>query len=254
MSTTTQCPHCGTRFKASQFQLEAYHGMVRCGNCQTPFDAIENRVEEGQGPQLALPIMHEALPAEAIPLAAQPWPGEAPKPRQHGYESEIDYPELDVVRRLWPWYLAALALVLLFIGQSIYAFRVELAARFPATKPLLLTACEKLHCEIPLPQNVDLLSIESSEMEADPAQAGVISLNITLRNHASYVQAYPKLELTLTDISDTAIGRRTFPPSEYLKSPDEIVTGLPGNREHVIRLTLDAQSLPAVGYRLYLYY
>lgn len=35
----TTCPHCKTRFRISEAQLEAAHGQVRCGKCHEVFDA-----------------------------------------------------------------------------------------------------------------------------------------------------------------------------------------------------------------------
>src|SRR3989339_509643 len=39
MDGTTLCPHCDTRFKIAETQLEAHRGMVRCGHCLQAFDA-----------------------------------------------------------------------------------------------------------------------------------------------------------------------------------------------------------------------
>jgi predicted Zn finger-like uncharacterized protein len=39
MNGTTRCPHCETRFKIVEAQLNAHQGMVRCGSCLKAFDA-----------------------------------------------------------------------------------------------------------------------------------------------------------------------------------------------------------------------
>lgn len=41
----TQCPHCQTVFRVTSTILRAAHGQVRCGRCNTQFDAIENLLE-----------------------------------------------------------------------------------------------------------------------------------------------------------------------------------------------------------------
>lgn len=43
---TTQCSHCDTKFRLLPAQLEAAHGMVRCGSCRQVFNAIE-RLQTG---------------------------------------------------------------------------------------------------------------------------------------------------------------------------------------------------------------
>ena len=56
MNGTTLCPHCSTRFKISEAQLTAHHGMVRCGHCMQAFDARPSFIPDIPSPQLALPI------------------------------------------------------------------------------------------------------------------------------------------------------------------------------------------------------
>ena len=256
MSTTTQCPECGTRFKASQAQLEAYRGMVRCGHCNAAFNAIENRSSDDPSPQLDLPIVEEDLSPPQTEAQAYPAESELPEAIQdEGYASPgTSLPKPARKRRMWPWTVASLLMLAMLAAQAVYLFRVEIAAHLPGLKPVMVEACEELHCNVPLPRNADLMSIESSNLETDPAQPGVITLSVTLRNQAPYAQDYPNLELTLTDINEVAVGRRDLHPHEYLKDAADDQSGLAGNREKTIRLAIDASSLKAVGYRLFLYY
>lgn len=138
--------------------------------------------------------------------------------------------------------------------QAAYFFRVELAANLPGLKPALTAYCELLQCTVPLPQKADLVSIESSDLEADPAQLNVIILNALLHNRAPYAQAYPNLELTLTDTQDKVLARRTFRPAEYLKQGEDEKQGLAANRELSVKLNLDTTDLKPSGYRLFLFY
>lgn len=41
----TECPNCQTVFRVTSTILRAAHGQVRCGRCNTQFDAIENLLE-----------------------------------------------------------------------------------------------------------------------------------------------------------------------------------------------------------------
>ena len=82
----------------------------------------------------------------------------------------------------------------------------------------------------------------------------VVTLNVILRNRASYAQAYPHLELTLTDTQDQTLARRTFSAAEYLKFREEEINGLAANRESSIKLYLDTNNLKAAGYKLFLFY
>lgn len=157
-------------------------------------------------------------------------------------------------KKTWPWVLASLLLLFLLATQAIYHFRDHIAANYPPTRPLLERACAYLRCEIRLPQNADLLGIETSELHADPARANIVVLTSVLRNRAPHVQAYPMLELTLTNVQDEMVARRTFTPKEYVRQPAGIEQGIPAKGEVAVKLLLDLGSLRAEGYRLYLYY
>lgn len=156
--------------------------------------------------------------------------------------------------RTWLWALPAGALSVLLIAQLAYVYRAEIAARQPDLRPMLQQYCELLDCKVGLPQNNELMSIESSSLEADPNYSRHITLKALLRNRASYDLAYPDLELTLNDRQDSPLARRIFKPAEYLATHDKVETGLPANHEANVQLQLDTTDLNPNGYRLVLYY
>jgi predicted Zn finger-like uncharacterized protein len=269
MTAVTRCPQCSTRFKAAQEQLDAHGGLVRCGRCQAVFNAIEHLCDTEPSPQLSLPIMLEEEPGP--PAAPAEGAGNGPVPAHPGLTGEnaaatleqqitIAPEPLHPARKparnkpAWPWAVGSLLLAVVLLAQAAYYFRIELAARLPALKPVLLSYCALLGCSVPLPGKAELVSIESSDMEADAAQPGAITLNASLRNRAPYAQAYPSLELTLTDTQDKVVARRSFRPSEYLKPGEDEPAGLPPGREASIKLHLDVADLRPTGYRLFLYY
>ena len=286
MNTITQCPQCATRFKVSQAQLEAHQGMVRCGRCQAVFNASQHVHDDQPSPQLSLPI---ELPPDLEPAPsatatdntfdevapARPSPSDtltqqfSDETTSHSTKrannarqvAGYDFPVADEVldqpgenKLRWPWVVGAVLVLALLLAQAGYFFRDELAARLPGLKPVLTSYCNLLKCSILLPQKADLLSIESSDLEADPAHASVIDLNAILRNRAPYTQAYPHIELTLTDLADAALARRIFLPSQYLKPGEEEKQGLAASRELSIKLHLDTTDLKPTGYRLFLFY
>lgn len=311
MNGTTLCPHCDTRFKIAETQLEAHRGMVRCGHCLQAFDARPGFIPDQPSPQLELPILNEPAPPrklaassiatapdadafahEAINMddvvsnkseldaarygtldyvematAAQngmppdvPLPPEAESSQPMTLAEQVaivqdeDDSEYRPERRTWPWAIAALLLLLVSIAQAAYFFRVDLAARLPVLKPALVSYCRLLKCTVPLPQNTDLMSIESSNLEADPAHENQIVLNALLRNRAPYPQAFPNLELTLNDTQDNALARRVFRPADYLPPLESETLGLLPQHEISVRLYLETADLRPTGYRLALLY
>ncbi|TAN71791.1 MAG: DUF3426 domain-containing protein, partial [Gallionella sp.] len=133
--------------------------------------------------------------------------------------------------RIWPWAGASALLLLMLIAQAAYFFRIDLAARMPALKPALVGYCQLLKCSVPLPLKTELMSIESSDLEADHTHENQIALNALLRNRAPYTQAFPNLELTLNDNQDKPLARRIFGPTDYLPPSENEKTGLLPNHE-----------------------
>ncbi|MCR4303150.1 MAG: DUF3426 domain-containing protein [Gallionella sp.] len=246
---TTFCPHCDTRFKVTDAQMDAPNGMVRCGHCLRVFDARPNYVSDQSDRQLKLPILDE--PAEVSPSDIA-----VLQPMTLAEQVAIVQDEVDTGyksrRRVWPWAIASLVLLLALLAQAAYFFRVDLAARVPAMKHALIGYCRLLKCSVPLPLKTGLLSIESSGLEADPAREDQVTLHALLRNRAPYTQAYPGLELTLNDTQDKPVARRMFRPSDYLPSAANEKTGLQPNHEISLSLHLNTSNLRPVGYRLML--
>ena len=75
-----------------------------------------------------------------------------------------------------------------------------------------------------------------------------------LRNRANYTQAFPSIELTLTDTADQAMVKRIFHPPDYLADKAQIERGIASLQEANIRLRLELIDSSAVGYRLFVFY
>lgn len=138
--------------------------------------------------------------------------------------------------------------------QTIYAKRTQLAAEYPQVKPLLQQACAALQCQISLPKNVDLLTIDDSDMQEDEDHENVIKFSSLLINNANYVQAYPDIELTLTATDDQPVLRRLIKPSEYLPANTNVDTGLAAREEVRVNLAINVKDLAVAGYRILLVY
>lgn len=153
------------------------------------------------------------------------------------------------------FYVFAMLVLIAGLGvQVLLEFHDSLAARIPRLTPVLVSACRWLSCSVGPPRDASSLSIEGSDLQADPAHQGLLILTATVRNRSTYALAYPYLELTLTDASDHVVVRRAFAPSEYLGSNADRDAGIAGNREQLVRLFIDASTTRQAGYRLYLFY
>lgn len=157
-------------------------------------------------------------------------------------------------RHLFISAVSSALLGILLIAQLIYLARTPLAARVPAIKPWLVAACAPLGCSVPLPRDPDAITISSSDLLSDPAYPARIQVNLLIANEADYAQAYPHIELTLTDSVDIPLARRVFSPVEYLDSPEKRAQGISPRSEASVDLQLEIGDLPASGYRLLVFY
>ncbi len=98
------------------------------------------------------------------------------------------------------------------------------------------------------------LSIEASDLQADPAHRGLLILTATLRNRAPWALSYPYLELTLTDAQDRVVVRRALAPADYAGGTADLQRGIASNGEAAVKVFIDASATAQAGYRLYMFY
>ena len=148
----------------------------------------------------------------------------------------------------WPFVLAAMALLFTLAIQLILHFKTELTLREPAFAAFF----QSLAVNVPLSRNSELLTIETSDLQSDNAR-GLLILYATLRNRATHDQAWPALELSLTDTQDAVLARRVLTVDDYHPTNNKSLA-FPALAEQPIRLAINAQEVGASGYRLYLFY
>ncbi|MHB1099816.1 MAG: DUF3426 domain-containing protein [Burkholderiales bacterium] len=274
MSMVTRCPHCTTSFRITSPVLKMHHGLVRCGHCSEVFNAFDSLssihdapdeiAEPGVAPEALLPevrvhapeLSGEAAVSSVVPTALE-------EPSQEAEEELEVLPEEPMEEFFvgekpskfgWAWGLGSTLLFVSLLAQAVYYYRMEIGIELPGLKPYLQASCALLGCSIPLPGRIDLIGIESSSLQNQPGRIGVIDLQASIRNGASFAQEYPLLELTLTDAQDAPLARKIFRPSDYLAKDAKIGEGIPANAAVNARLHLDTGTLQASGYRLYLFY
>jgi predicted Zn finger-like uncharacterized protein len=259
----TRCPECGTAFRVLPGQLSARAGRVRCGKCHAVFDGLAGLVDPGSAaeanepsPQLALFEAGGRAPESETPVAVRSAPRrpvpDDDEPLPEFLEDEVARPRFSVA-----WGLTAFIALAMLAGQLAYHYRTELAALAPQTRPLLDEGCRLFDCEVRLPRRPDLLSIESSDLQADPRGESLIVLNAVIRNRAAFVQELPALELTLTDPDERPLVRRVLRPVEYRPGrggTEARAQAIAPGAEAILRLHLDTGAMRATGYRLYLFY
>ncbi|MDB5746056.1 MAG: hypothetical protein JWP72_904 [Massilia sp.] len=146
----------------------------------------------------------------------------------------------------------SIVLLLVLVAQGAVTFRNALAARFPATKSMLVSSCALLGCRVELPAQVDKLAIETGELTT--LGGGRYSFTTALRNGAGTAQAWPALELTLIDANGKPLVRRVFLPTDYLAPETPLANGMAPGAEQPIQLHFRVDDLKPSGYHIAVFY
>ncbi len=145
-------------------------------------------------------------------------------------------------------------MLIVAVAQSIYFLRDEIVIYYPNARPTLVKACQQLACSVNLPKQIERIVIDDSDIQEDTNYEGLMHLSSSLINQAEFNQAYPNLELTLTDIKDNPILRRLFKPSEYLPTGADLATGFNAGETINIKLAITTPGTPVAGYRVFVTY
>jgi hypothetical protein len=146
--------------------------------------------------------------------------------------------ELEVIvkpRSFWRsffWSLGNLALLFLLAGQIIYFYHDELAAD-PSWRPVVREFCDHAGCELRPRQDIARIELLQTSIAPHPKYANALRIRATLVNRATFAQAYPGMEISLTSNAGNVLARRTFAPAQYLEplassalTPNVVATAL----------------------------
>ncbi|MDE2430358.1 MAG: zinc-ribbon domain-containing protein [Burkholderiales bacterium] len=180
-----------------------------------------------------------------------------------GDEGDTDLPDFVVraerekrrsrITRGLMWF-SCLLLLPLMVVQAAYIFRVQIAARLPESKPLLTQACKMLHCQVPLPAQIEMVTMDSNELLKISPEKNIFSLAIQIQNRSSTVQTWPVIELILNDAKDKPVLQRDFLPEEYLSNKGDVEKGFSANGDQSIKLYFALPQLKAAGYHVGMFY
>ena len=237
----SQCPECLTIYKIGAALLAESHGSVRCGHCNAVFDALRTLTEQlpdesvrhllahagdGAPPQLAVPAMRPTSgQQQALLFDPDERPTRTASARRPHTPAFARTRRAQSVTRNWPWALGALALLLSLLAQIGYAERAILLDD-AHVRPLLDRACTAVGCRLPLRHDPARLELLSRDIRPHPSVPDALIVSATLRNDADFAQAFPEVEITLSDLDENRIAMRRFRPQEYISDSRSLAAGL----------------------------
>ncbi len=154
----------------------------------------------------------------------------------------------------------ALLLLTLLLGllglaaQVAHEYRDMVAARWPATRPMLEQACAALACSVGPARSIESLAVESSGL-VRVERSSLYRLQVALRNRSGIELAVPALDITLTNPQGQLVARKVLRPAELGVTVATIGAG----KELQVAATLQtlgdaANAAPIAGYTIDLFY
>ncbi|MEE8482895.1 MAG: DUF3426 domain-containing protein [Acidiferrobacterales bacterium] len=240
----TRCPKCRTTFAVTSDQLAARGGVVRCGNCNKVFRADQQLMKSIPHTR-PVEIKHENTPA----------PAKVTKPVKT--VSNRPLPTLEELlwgrkrSRIKPifWGAGTLLGFMALALQITYFYSSELG-RDPDLRQHVLLVCKTLGCVIQPQVDAGLIELTKTRVSPHPKYANVLRLRATLINRASFSQAYPLMEISLSNRHGVIVGRRTYRPEQYLRKKKNALQNMVPNVIVHAKLELTSPNRRADGYEI----
>ncbi len=270
----TRCPQCHTVFVVQPAQLAARDGLVRCGRCMTVFNAQESLVDKTAGNTPSATTTTQRKPgrkttAKEKPVAgrktASKEAGETPRRRKGTTARQKTPPEPvstgplqlslpglapRLQTRLPFWILGNVLLLSVLLAQGVYFYGSQLARLSPPLKPALAGVCHVLGCKLTPPQDINLIDLVEARVAPHPKFNKALRIRATLVNRATFAQAFPTMEVTLSDNSGQVVARRAFKPGEYVEKTRVNGELMPPNVAIPVLLDVTHPDNRALGYEI----
>ncbi|SMQ96844.1 DUF3426 domain-containing protein [Xanthomonas fragariae] len=155
----------------------------------------------------------DATPAINAPIAAHPQQLPAPALAVPTFAGRgLTRPRLRASGRHWALLLGLVGVLGL---QIVIADRAHLAGN-ARWRPLVGAACAVARCTLPAWREPAALTLLNRDVRPLPGMPGVLQIEASFRNDARWAQAWPWLQLSLSDADGRVIGTRVLAPQEYL--------------------------------------
>jgi len=145
--------------------------------------------------------------------------------------------------------LACAALATLLVAQLAYLKRDELAAHWPATRPVFLAACGALGCKLSSPLQIEDIALDNSQLSAT-SRPHVLRLDVSLHNQARNAVLMPAMELSFMADTGDILVRRVVQPAQFARGAE----ALEAEGHSTSTVWVDVGDLPVAGYTVAVFY
>ncbi len=246
----TRCPGCHTVHPVNALLLAQERGKYRCGKCKQVNNALESLFDQWPDPGDP-PAMAGKLPVLGIQLDLNAAKQTRLKPGETSLSSDEELVENQAKRhnRKWvraAWITTAIALLIL-VPVYLAEFFQQPLPDSTTIRDMLARSGQKAAAPFRDREQIQLLS---RDLRNHPERPDTLNLSLTIVNRAARSQAFPGLEVILTDSGGQALSKRLFEPAEYLPEDADTKAGMTPEAYLHIRLELADPGRQAVGFEL----
>ncbi len=251
-----ECPYCHAIFRVTPTILRLAKGKVRCGECDTVFDAEidpdelekteKQRSDISPSESTAGFNLSDSSPEATqlltrlpefglseSPTAAQkspenmqdklPPPSQAPitQTPPQGVALENTKPATKTrpkkVAPVTNFLIASFALGLVILLFAQYLYKNHVElSQYDSLRPTLTQLCKVANCTLPLQIDTKKIALLNHGIYSHPNIEDALMIKATIVNQAGFPQPLPVIELTLSNIRGKKMALRRFTPAEYL--------------------------------------
>lgn len=256
----TSCPHCSSRYRVSDNQLQAALGSVKCGQCGEVFNALqslksfEGKLPSDYQPKPVINKNSEAIKRAAMANSRPAEPAVAGERRVDERRSDLSLHEAmygherNSLASFAPyfWFIGILLLIVTGIAQGVYYHRYQLIDK-PRFQQQVLTLCELVPCAESGFSSISQIKLLERNVFTHPVTSDALMVSGSFVNQAPFAQKFPDMLVSLFDIRGDLIANRVFEPAEYLQNNKNIAT-LEPNKPVQFRLEIIDPGTDALTY------
>ena len=230
----TQCSHCKAVFRVTMKELTAAQGLLRCGECDTIFDAMKalsTTLPEER--TFATNQLNDTVDANTKPadtrIRVLPANHASKGKNKSNFTAARNSKAKAPARSRKLLWLSLAALAILLILQLLYTSRAWFMEQ-PLTSDISRRICTFIGCEMQTPRNVKKIRVMSRSVYSHPNAPEHLIISSSIQNDASFAQPYPTLEISFYNSESEVVALRRFKPEEYIgekKSGTMMPSGTP---------------------------
>jgi len=246
----TQCPECLTVYKLEAELLVPACGCLRCGHCETvfnalgtlaaqlppePFTRLDEHTLDREPPLADIAVFRPRPEPEAPAVAVEAVDAEEPVADTATDDIGEDFTQLTFTprfarpkRRSWrtaAW-VGTCAVLVLGLGAQLGWAKRDVLIADPAIGPLLTTGCAIVGCRLPLVAAPSRLRLLARDVEQHPSVKDGLLITASVRNDGAFAQPYPVVTIVLSDAEGHRLAMRRFQPEDYVGDASSRARGL----------------------------